>query len=90
MKTNRILLIAFIFSLASVNFAQAQKSYKWMKKKCPAVTITDAGELYSTYEISEAELKEIRANGKLQQNHIDEILAKKKTGAVQWQIWMTV
>ncbi len=78
MKTQRILLSLLLIFLASSEFSYAQKSYKWMEKKCLKVTIVDAGQLYSTYEVSEEEKKLLREKVKLNEQQIETLLKNCK------------
>jgi len=74
MKTYRVLFTLILFSLVTANFSYAQKSYKWMKKKCPLVSITDAGEMYSTYQIEQNDREILKSKEKLNEQQIETIL----------------
>ena len=74
-----ITLLVFGFFAFTGNTAFAQKKYKAMGVKCQSVTITDPGELYSTYEFSEEEAAEIKL--KLGDKLYKDIIAKYNESA---------
>lgn len=67
-----------LLTLFSFTFLQAQapSKFKKGKVKCARVWITDPGELYSTYQISENEISLIKStNKKITGGLIDDIIA---------------
>lgn len=55
------LLLILLFMMP--HSASAQKKYKTFGRKCAAVSITDPGEMYSTYELSSEEQGDILKSG---------------------------
>jgi len=71
-KPAGVLIITLLITIVLVSSCGTSKKYKTMGNKCSAVKITDPGEVFSTYMISEEEIKLLKEEG-FSQGEIDTI-----------------
>lgn len=73
MYTLRLGLLTFLVCFTTITWAQSAK-YKTMGRKCVRVEIADAGELYSTYTLTDTEIQSL-LDKKIKRELIDDIQA---------------
>lgn len=78
MKGSRLGLSILFLLLFTGTVLQAQsKKYKIDGRKCARTEITDPGELYSTYDLSDSDIESLRSQ-KVKSKLIDKIIAAHK------------